>query len=58
MRTDAAGAQVWEGSGSRVEGAPAVQLVVPLDAPRLAHELRIESRDRSVHLVIGVAPPA
>jgi hypothetical protein len=56
--SNAAGAVVWEGSGTEVKDASVAQVVVPLD--RLApgvYDLTIEKRESNVHIPIRVVAP-
>jgi hypothetical protein len=55
--TNGDGAIVWEGTGTGVAGAPAVQLIVPLDHVGTAVcDLTIESREGQVRTTIGLVP--
>ena len=56
--SNAAGEVVWEGSGSSIEGASAVQFVVPLERKGSpVYDLTIKNGDGVVRTTIGIVSP-
>ena len=56
--TNATGQVVWEGKGAPVDGAPAVQFVVPLEgAGTPVCDITIESSNGRIRTTIGLVSP-